>query len=258
MWTDERAASTSAKIRGKKFVPSTQRLDRRRRRPGEVEVRVVRARPVAGGEGLGRRLRAGGGDGVRRRRPARPLCDPQHLPEHHDEEERQHEEGDGAGRPPTPGRAGIGGVGRVAEKRHRPDDGDRRQHRARHEHEEQAVGDACVQDAARVAPVLRRRPADHERAREHADDAHPGAALHRSHPQEGRACQEDAQPAVVRPFDPVEGQVVLGEPRAEHAHDDGDDRDPRGHPFPDRTAPDEGAGHLSRPFGHAARGLRLS
>ena len=40
---------------------------------------------------------------------------------------------------PTPGSAGIGGLGRVAEKRHRPDDGDRRQHGTCHEDEEQAV-----------------------------------------------------------------------------------------------------------------------
>ena len=149
MWTDDRAASTSAKIRGKKVFPSTQRLDRRGGRPGEVEVRVVRPRPVAGGERFGRRLRARRRDRVRRRRPARPLRDPEHLPEDEDEEERQHEERDGDRRPrPATGGVGASAAGGVAEKRHRPDDSDRCQHRACREDEEQAVGDAGVQDAA--------------------------------------------------------------------------------------------------------------
>ena len=223
-------------------------LDRRGGRPGEVEIRVVRSRPLAGGERCGCRLRARRRDRVRRRRPTRPLCDPEHLPEDKDEEKREHEEGDGHGCPsPTAGhvRARAGGV---AEKRNRADGGERCQHRARREDEEQAVGDIGAQDALRVTPVLRGRPADHERTREHADDANPGAALHRPHPQEGRDRQEDAEPAVVRPLDPVEGHVVLGEPCAEHPDHDGHDRDPHGHGVQERPVRSEEAAHRQPAF----------
>ena len=219
----------------------------------------MRARPVAAGERLRRRLCAGRRNRDRRRRPARPLRDPEHLPEDEDEEEREHEEGDSHGCPPPTAGARASTAGRVAEKRNRPDDGDRCQNRASREDEEQAVGDAGVQDAPPVEPVLRRRRPDQERAREHADHRHPGAALHRPRPEECRGCQQGAQPAVVRPLDPVEGQVVLGEPRAEHSDGDGHDRDPDGDAVQDRPVRDEGVAHVSRPFArHAARGLRLS
>ena len=209
-------------------LPLDPGLDRRGGRPGEVEIRVVRSRPLAGGERFGRGLRARRRDRVRRRRPARPQRDPEHLLEDEDEEERQHEEHDGDRRPRPATGVGVSAAGGVAELRHRPDDSDRCQHRACREDEEQAVGDSGLQDAPPVVPVLRRRPPDHERAREHADHADPGAALHRPRPQEGRACEEDTQPAVVRPLDPVEGQVVVGEPCAEHPDDDGPDGDPEG------------------------------
>ena len=68
-----------------------QRLDRRGGRPRERQRRIVRTGAVAGDERLGRRLRAGGRDRVGRRRPARPLRDPEHLPVDDDEERRQRE-----------------------------------------------------------------------------------------------------------------------------------------------------------------------
>ena len=111
MCTDERAASTSAKMRGKKFAPSTQRLDRRRRRPGEVERRVVRARAVARRERLRRGLRARRRHRVGRRRPARPLRDPEHLPVDDDEERRRHQRADRERLAPAPAwpRASVAG-----------------------------------------------------------------------------------------------------------------------------------------------------
>ena len=72
-------------------LPLDQRLDRRGGRPRERQRRVVRARAVAGHERLGRRLRAGGGDRIGGRRPARPLRDPEHLPVDDDEERRERE-----------------------------------------------------------------------------------------------------------------------------------------------------------------------
>ncbi len=77
------------------------RLDRRGGRPGEVEIRVVRSRPLAGGERLGRRLRARRRDGVCRRRPARALRDPEHLLEDEHEHGGDHEPEDPQRRPPT-------------------------------------------------------------------------------------------------------------------------------------------------------------
>ena len=68
-----------------------QRLDRRRGRPRERQRRIVRTGAVAGDERLGRRLRAGRRDRVGRRRPARPLRDPEHLPVDDDEERRERE-----------------------------------------------------------------------------------------------------------------------------------------------------------------------
>ncbi len=91
MCTDDCAASTSAKIRGKKLSPSTS---------GSIVAAVDHANgsaascgrvAVAGDERLGRRLRAGGGDRIGRRRPARPLGDPEHLPVDDDEERRERE-----------------------------------------------------------------------------------------------------------------------------------------------------------------------
>ena len=114
------------------------------------------------------------------------------------------------------------------------------QHRARREHEQQAVGDAGVQDPAGVEPVLGRRPRDHERASQHADHADPGAALHRPRPQKGGSRQEDAEPAVVRPLDPAEGHVALGEPRAEHTDDDRHDRNPHGDAVQEPSGPKRG------------------
>jgi hypothetical protein len=57
-------------------------LDRRRRRPREVERRIARARPSLRSEGLRRDLRACRCHRVRRRRPARALRDPKHPPMH--------------------------------------------------------------------------------------------------------------------------------------------------------------------------------
>ena len=56
------------------------RLDRRRRRPGEVECRVARPHPGPRGEHLGRGLRASGRHRVVRRRPARTPRASEHLP----------------------------------------------------------------------------------------------------------------------------------------------------------------------------------
>ncbi len=50
--------------------------------------------PVTGDERLGRRLRARRGDRIGRRRPARTLRDPEHLPVDDDEERREREPGD--------------------------------------------------------------------------------------------------------------------------------------------------------------------
>ena len=227
MCTDDRAPSTSAKIRGKKLFPSTH---------GSIVAAVDQAKSKSASCGRGESRAANASVAASapadvtasgRRRPARPLRDPEHLPEDEDEEEREHEEDDGH-RCPRPTARGVRATAaaRVAEKRDRPDDGDRCEHHRGSEHEQQAVGDAGVQDAAGVEPVLGRRPADHERAGEHAGDAHPRAALHRPRPEEDRPRQEDAQPAVVRPLDPAERQPTLGEPRAEHADDDRHDREP--------------------------------
>ena len=91
MCTDERAASTSAKIRGKKVLPLDPRLDRRRGRPGEVERRVAGPRSGARRERLGRGLRARGRHRSRRRRPARMLRDPEHLLVDEDEDAGHHQ-----------------------------------------------------------------------------------------------------------------------------------------------------------------------
>ena len=103
MCTDDRAPSTSAKIRGKKLLPSTHgsivaAVDQAKSKCG-----VVRSRRVARGERLGRRLGTRRGHGACRGRPARTLRDPEHLPEDEDEEEREHEEDDASAvraRPP--------------------------------------------------------------------------------------------------------------------------------------------------------------
>ena len=68
-----------------------QRFDRRGGRPRERQRRIVRTGAVAGDERLGRRLGAGRRDRVGRRRPARPLRDPEHLPVDDDEEGRKRE-----------------------------------------------------------------------------------------------------------------------------------------------------------------------
>ena len=65
------------------------RLDRRRRRPGELERRVIGRVPWS--ERLGRRLSTGRRHRVRGRRPARPLHDPEHLPVDEHERQRDHE-----------------------------------------------------------------------------------------------------------------------------------------------------------------------
>ena len=82
-----------------------QRLDRRGSRPREWQRRIVRACTVSGDERLGRCLRALRRDRVGRRRPARPLRDPEHLPVDDDEERRERE--------PT-GSPRRGGLGRAA------------------------------------------------------------------------------------------------------------------------------------------------
>src|SRR4029079_9734735 len=81
------------------------------------------------------------------------------------------------------------------------------------------------------------------------DHADPGAALHRPRPQECGSRQQDAQPAVVRPLDPAERHVALGEPRAEHTDDDRHDCNPHGDAVQDRAVRSEGAAHpqLVRP-----------
>ena len=87
MCTDERAASTSAKIRGKKFAPSAHGSIVAAVDHANGKRRVVRARPASRRERLGRGLRAGRRDRVGGRRPARPLRDPEHLPVGEDEEQ---------------------------------------------------------------------------------------------------------------------------------------------------------------------------
>ena len=79
MCTEERAASTSAKMRGEEVRAFDPGLDGGRRRPREVECGVVRARPTARNECFRRRLRLSGCHGLGRRRPALTLRDPQHL-----------------------------------------------------------------------------------------------------------------------------------------------------------------------------------
>ena len=91
MCTDERAASTSAKIRGKKFAPSAH---------GSIVAAVDHANSSVASWGrvslerLGRRLRTGRRHRIRGRRPARPLRDPEHLPVDEHERQRDHETGD--------------------------------------------------------------------------------------------------------------------------------------------------------------------
>ena len=94
MCTDDSAASTSAKIRGKKLLPSTSGSIVAAVDQANGERRVVGPHAVAGDERLGRRLRARGGDRIGRRRPARALRDPEHLPVDDDEERREREPGD--------------------------------------------------------------------------------------------------------------------------------------------------------------------
>ena len=80
MCTDERAASTSAKMRGKKFAPSTH---------GSIVAAVDQAKSSAASRGRvpsraanasRRGLRARRRHRVGRRRPARSLRDPEHPP----------------------------------------------------------------------------------------------------------------------------------------------------------------------------------
>ena len=60
-------------------------LDRRRRRPREVERRIARARPSPRSKGLRRGLRVCSAHRVRRWRPAGSLRDPEHPPMDHPE-----------------------------------------------------------------------------------------------------------------------------------------------------------------------------
>ena len=116
---------------------------------------------------------------------------------------------------------------------------------------ERAAGRTRHPRRARVA----RRPSspppspDHEGAPKHAGDTDPRATLHLPRPEEGRPGEQDAEPALVRPFDPVERQRLLGEPLAENT--------------PTTTATiairEAMRGTLRRPFVlHAGRGFRRS
>ena len=89
MCTDDRAASTSARMRGKKVAPSTQ---------GSSVAAVDQANSSAASRGRTPSraanasvadLRAVSRDRVGARRPARPSRDPEHPPVHDDEQRRR-------------------------------------------------------------------------------------------------------------------------------------------------------------------------
>ena len=87
-------------------------IDRGRRRPREVERRVVGTRIVAGNERLRRVLSARRGHRVGGRRPARPLRDPERLPVQTDEQRRRHQRDDREGlaaAPAQPPRVSVAG-----------------------------------------------------------------------------------------------------------------------------------------------------
>ncbi len=228
-------------------------LDRRGRRPGEVERGVVRTGRIPRSERLGRGLCFGCRHRIGRRRPARALRDPEHLSEDDHEDERQDEEDD-----PTDASPATRGAcaGRIAEQRQAAEHGGGRQHGARGDDEQQAVGGARPEHASPVDPVLGRRPTHHERAGEHAGHADARAMLHSRGPEERRPRQEDAQPAVVRAFGPVEGQRAVGEPGAEDPDEDHGDRDAWDDAVGDRATRRDGGRHV-RSFHarHAACGF---
>ena len=222
MCTDERAASTSAKIRGKKFRPSTH---------GSIVAAVDQAKSsaascgrdaVARGEGLRRGLRACGRHRVGRRRPALPLRDPEHLPVDEDEQGRRQQphdsEGVAAARwPPItdvpelePARDAAAGR---CEGETRADD------------ENEPVAHARAEDVPAVPPARERRPADHGGAAEHPDDPDPAAPGQRAGPEERRHSEDHHEPAVVRALSPVETHWPVVRPGAEHADDRDCDRD---------------------------------
>ena len=254
--TEDRAPSTSARIRGKKLVPSTQgsivaAVDHAKSSAASWGRTSSRAASASVADSAPDAVTALAGGGQLGRWVIPSTCRKTTT--------RTSASTRGRRPPPSeqaPGGADVGVGRRVPEKRHGPDDGGCREHHARGEDDQEAVRDARAEDVTCVEPVLDRRPADHERATERADHSDPGATVQHPCPEECRACQEDAQPPVVRALRPVERHVALRDPRAEHAEDDCDDRDPAGE-APTRGA--EGGQRVNHPSRHpslryAARG----
>ena len=224
MWTDERAASTSARIRGKKLAPSTRgsmvaAVDQAKSKRG-----VVRPRPVARRKRLRRRLRSRGRHRLGRRRPARALRDEQRLSVHEHEhggtdECRDRESLPRATRP----QPAIGVAGAPHRGRHGgPGENDARGH-----DEHQPVGGGRAEYLPVVEPVLDGRPGDRPRRRRDTpaipiQDLRP----ERPRPAEREAGDDHREPAVVGALRPVEGHGPVRRPGQEDTDYHRRDRDP--------------------------------